>query len=262
MGTNEERKKIFLVDDVDFSLVRTKQFLKDYYTVYTLDSAERMFDLLDKVKPDLILLDINMPGEDGYEALVKLKADERNADIPVIFLSGRDDEDSIVKGLSLGAADHVPKPYTPKDLLNRIANSLYQIDYQDDIKIDPDKNVSKQSILAVDDSPSILRSIHFALHNKYKVHTLQKPENLKKALSGIKPDLFLLDYNMPVVNGFELFRIIRGYPEFQKTPVIFLTSESSPEHLNEAINLGGSDYMVKPFNPRKLRDRIAKCLTR
>ena len=262
MENDNERKKIFLVDDVDFSLVRTKQFLKDYYTVFTIDSSEGMFKLLEKVIPDLILLDINMPGVDGYESLEKLKAEERYANIPVIFLSGKDDEDSIVKGLSLGAVDHVSKPYTPKDLVNRISTHLYPVTYQDELIVDTDKNVSKPSVLAVDDSPSILRSIHFTLHNKYKVHTLQKPENLKKVLNSLKPELFLLDYNMPEINGFELVKIIRGFPDFRDTPIIFLSSESSPELLKEALNLGSSDYMVKPFNPRKLRDRVAKCLAR
>ena len=256
-----DRKKIFLVDDTEFSLVRTKQFLKDCYTVFTLDSSSRMFELLEKVKPDMILLDINMPDIDGYQALKILKANVRYAAIPVIFLSGKHDEESIIKGLSLGAVDHIVKPYTPKDLHDRIAFHLHPIKNPDELQVDRDKNVSKQqSILAVDDSPSMLRSIHFTLHNKYKVHTLQKPENLKKVVRGLKPDLFLLDYNMPVINGFQLVTIIREFPEFRKTPVIFLTSESSPDHLNEAIHLGVKDYIVKPFNPKKLREKIAKCL--
>ena len=259
---SSERKKIFLVDDTDFSLVKTKQILKEYYTVYTLDSSYNMFELLKKVKPDLILLDINMPGIDGYEALTVLKKDDRYDEIPVIFLSGKDDEDSIIKGLELGAVDHVPKPYTSTDLLDRIAKSLYPIANQSELRVDTDKNVSKQSILAVDDSPSMLRSIHFALHNHYKTHTLQKPEKLKSILPGLKPDLFLLDYNMPEINGFELVKIIREFPEFAKTPIIFLTSEHSKNHLELAIKLGVNDYIVKPFNPRKLRDKIAKCLAR
>ena len=257
---SDERKKIFLVDDTEFSLVRTKQFLKDYFTVYTLDSAVGMFDLLKNVRPDLILLDINMPGIDGYDAIKALKDDQHYAEIPVIFLSAKDDEDSIIKGLSLGAVDHVPKPYTPKDLLERISFNLEPPTYQDDLKVDRDKNVSKPSILAVDDSPSMLRSINFALQAKYKVHTLQKPENLKRNIRGLKPDLILLDYNMPVINGVELVKIIREFPEFAKTPIIFLTSDSSQEHLMEAMHLGISGYILKPFNPRKLRDKIVQCL--
>ena len=260
----DERKKIFLVDDTEFSLIRTKQILKDFYTVYTLDSSTGMFDLLRKVKPDLIVLDINMPGMDGYEALKMLKNDERYADIPVIFLSGRVDEDSIIKGLSLGAVDHVTKPYEPKALHVVISKHLYPVHYEYELHIDEDKNVNRlnrqHSILAVDDSPSMLRSIHFALRNKYKVHTLQKPENLSKIIQTLKPDLFLFDFNMPELNGFDLVKIIHGFENFKNTPIIFLTSESSPDQLNEALNLGAKDYILKPFNPNKLRDKIAKCL--
>ena len=259
-----ERKKIFLVDDVSFSLVKTKQILKEYYTVFLMDSASGLFEMLEKVKPDLILLDINMPGVDGYETLKKLQNDKRYAEIPVIFLSGRQDEESIIKGLSLGAVDHVPKPYTAEDLHLRISKQLFPQKHEYDLKIDDDKTVSRynrqQSILAVDDSPSMLRSIHFALRNTYKVHTLQKPENIKKVINSIKPDLFLLDYNMPEINGFELVKIIREYPEYSETPIIFLTSENTQEHLKQAISLGSSDYILKPFNANKLRDKIAKCL--
>ena len=254
------RQKIFLVDDTEFSLIKTKQILKDYYTVYTIDSAPKMFELLEKVKPDLILLDINMPGVDGFETIKNLKAEEKYAEIPVIFLSGVYDEESIVKGLALGAVDHIIKPYTPEALHASIAKHLNPVTYNDDLIIDNDVNARRQSILAVDDSPSMLRSIHFALHSRYKVHTLQKPENLKKIIEGLKPDLFLLDYNMPEINGFELVKIIREFAHFKNTPIVFLTSESSPEHLKEAINLGISDYIVKPFNPKKLRDKITHCL--
>ena len=261
---DDERKKIFLVDDTEFSLVRTKQILKDYYTVYTLDSSGKMFDLLEKVIPDLILLDINMPGVDGYETLKILKENENHAGIPVVYLSGRVDEDSIIKGLSLGAVDHITKPYEPKNLLAVISKHLYPIIHEYDLHIDDDKNVNRvnrqHSILAVDDSPSMLRSIHFALRNKYKVHTLQKPENLAKVIQTLKPDLFLLDYNMPQINGFELVKIIQDFDDFRYTPIIFLTSENTPDHINEALNLGASDYILKPFNPNKLRDKIIRCL--
>ena len=253
-----ERTKIFLVDDTEFSLIRTKQFLKDLYSVYTLESAFKMFELLDKVKPDLILLDINMPDVDGYETLKILKEDSRYTDIPVVLLSGIDDEESIVKGFFLGAAGYVQKPVAPNVLLDSIKNNLRT----QELYIDTDKNISKLSIIAVDDSPSILRSIQFTLGSKYKVHTLQKPEYLIKLLRNIKPDLFLLDYNMPVINGFELLKQIRELPDFKKTPIVFLTSERSNDHLNEAINLGSSEYIIKPFKPRHLREKIAKCLAK
>ena len=87
-------KTIFMVDDSDSNLMKGKQALEWQYRIFPLPSALKMFALLEKITPDMILLDIEMPEMDGYEALKKLKADPRLADIPVIFLSANVDEDS------------------------------------------------------------------------------------------------------------------------------------------------------------------------
>jgi len=105
-------KKIIVVDDVNFSLMMTKTALKNYYDVYPVQSVEALFNLLEKITVDLILMDVNMPGIDGFEGIKQLKADERYAEIPVIFLTSKSDKSSIVKGISLGAVDHVPKPFS------------------------------------------------------------------------------------------------------------------------------------------------------
>jgi putative two-component system response regulator len=118
------RKVIFLVDDNPTNLAAGKNMLKDDYKVYPIPSAEIMFDLLENVEADLILLDIEMPDMDGYEAIKKLKASEKYEDIPVIFLTMKTDEGSELEGLSLGAIDYVTKPFNAPLLLKRIANHL------------------------------------------------------------------------------------------------------------------------------------------
>ena len=254
-----ERKKVFIVDDTSFFLVKIKQILKDYYAVFTLNSSAKMFTLLENITPDLIILDINMPDEDGFETIEKLKADESYAGIPVVFVTGRSDDESIVKGLGLGAVDFLIKPYNPKDLIHCTNTHLFPVKDMGELHIDEEKNILKiQDIIAVDNSPSILKSIYHTLHHRYKVHTLQNPDNLVKSLENIKPDLLLLDYNTPGTNGLELARAIRDIPEFKHTPIIFLTSEKSPDGINEAMNIGYSDFIVKPFSPRNLRDKVTK----
>jgi putative two-component system response regulator len=118
------RKAILLVDDNPTNLTAGKNMLKDEYKVYPVPSAEIMFDLLENVEADLILLDIEMPDMNGYEAIKKLKDDERYADIPVIFLTMKTDEGSELEGLSLGAIDYVTKPFCAPLLLKRISNHL------------------------------------------------------------------------------------------------------------------------------------------
>jgi len=118
------RQKIIMVDDIQAILDQGKSILRPYYEVYPAPSAARLFEMLGKIVPDLILLDINMPEMDGYETIRKLKADERFSDIPVIFLTAKNDECSEREGFDLGAVDYVVKPFSPPLLLKRIENQL------------------------------------------------------------------------------------------------------------------------------------------
>jgi putative two-component system response regulator len=86
-----ERKKIFIVDDNLVNLTAGKDILRDKYKVYPAINAEIMFDLLENIIPDMILLDIEMPEMDGYEAIRRLKANPAWADIPVVFLTAKAD---------------------------------------------------------------------------------------------------------------------------------------------------------------------------
>jgi len=121
---NNIRYTIILVDDNIANLTQGKNILQTFYKVYPAPSAAKLFKTLENVIPDLILLDINMPEMNGYEAIKKLKADPRYADIPVIFLTAMSDEDSEVEGFDLGAADYITKPFSASLLLRRISKEL------------------------------------------------------------------------------------------------------------------------------------------
>jgi len=117
-------KTVFVVDDNDTNLTMANNTLRKFYRVMTVPSAIKMFALLKKIKPDLILLDIEMPEMDGFEALRQLKADDLWADIPVMFLTGISNEAVEAHGFELGAVDFVIKPFTAPVLLNRIKTHL------------------------------------------------------------------------------------------------------------------------------------------
>jgi len=118
------RKKVILVDDIKSNLDQGRSILDPFYQVYPATSAEKMFKYLEKFIPDLILLDIEMPEMNGYEALKLLKADKNHADIPVIFLTAKSDEDSERKGFALGAADYIVKPFSTSLLLECIERHI------------------------------------------------------------------------------------------------------------------------------------------
>jgi putative two-component system response regulator len=109
-----------MVDDNLANLKVGKAILSDAYTTLTSPSAARMFEVLEQYKPELILLDIDMPDMDGYEAIKILKARNDTRDIPVIFLTAKNDPESELEGLSLGAVDYISKPFSPPLLKKRI----------------------------------------------------------------------------------------------------------------------------------------------
>ena len=117
-------KTIFVVDDNDTNLAMAKEALKEQYRVMTLPSAARMFSLIEKVTPDLILLDIEMPDMDGFEALSLLKSNSSQEDIPVIFLTSMTDADIEVRGFQMGVIDFITKPFSAPVLTNRIKTHL------------------------------------------------------------------------------------------------------------------------------------------
>ena len=119
-----KRKKIYIVDDVQSNLIMGRNLLKPFYDVYPAPSAATLFEILEKAIPDLVLLDVDMPEMNGYQAIQIMKADPRFKDIPVIFLTARDDETSEMEGFDLGAADYITKPFSGPLLLRRISNLL------------------------------------------------------------------------------------------------------------------------------------------
>jgi len=117
---NTLRRKIVLVDDNITILTMGNFILNGKYNIFTVPSGEKLFRLLEKVLPDLILLDIEMPEMNGYEVIKRLKAERRTAGIPVIFLTAKNDIGSELEGLNLGAIDYLSKPFSPPLLLKRI----------------------------------------------------------------------------------------------------------------------------------------------
>jgi putative two-component system response regulator len=117
-------KIIFAVDDSNTNLSLIKRALEEHYRILTMPSAVKMFELLNKIMPDLILLDIEMPNLNGVDAFKKLKADKKHETIPVIFLTGHHDTAIEAGCFEMGAVDYIKKPYDKDDLLSRIGKII------------------------------------------------------------------------------------------------------------------------------------------
>jgi putative two-component system response regulator len=101
-----------------------KTALDGTYKTFALPSAEKMFKLLEKIKPDLILLDVAMPETDGFQAMSDMKSDEKHKSIPVIFLTAKNDAESEIRGFEMGGLDFINKPFSAPVLIKRIETHI------------------------------------------------------------------------------------------------------------------------------------------
>lgn len=123
----ESRMRILAVDDNIINLATIEQELKTKYDVITVNSGARAIRFLNKDKPDLILLDIQMALMDGIETLREIRTMENGATIPVIMLTSKKDKDTVIEGTKLGIMDYVVKPFDSQDLHNRIERALKKV---------------------------------------------------------------------------------------------------------------------------------------
>ena len=117
-------KIVFIVDDSETSLVAAEQALEGNYKTYAMTEASEMFKLVEKITPNLILLDIDMPEMTGLEAMERLSQNPKTANIPIILLTAHSDKETVAKGLFLKASDYVVKPFAPHILLKRIQKHI------------------------------------------------------------------------------------------------------------------------------------------
>jgi putative two-component system response regulator len=135
---SEKKATILIVDDSPDSIALLSSLLKSTYRVKVAISGDRALSIADESEPpDLILLDIVMPGMDGYEVCRRLKLNPKTAEIPVMFLTAKSDDMDEEKGLELGAEDYIAKPPSPPIVLARIRTQLRLRSVRDFLK---DKN--------------------------------------------------------------------------------------------------------------------------
>ena len=121
---SDERQTVLIVDDVSSNIQVLNQVLKGAYQILFATSGEKALELAVERQPDLILLDVMMPGMDGHEVCRRLKAEPLTEEIPVIFVTAMNDERDETEGLDLGAIDYITKPLSPPIVQARVRNHL------------------------------------------------------------------------------------------------------------------------------------------
>lgn len=118
------RPKVLVVDDIPSNVQVLSRILKDDHEIYFATDGIKALDLVQAQLPDLVLLDIMMPGMDGYEVCTRIKANPATRDIPVIFVSARGEVEDETRGLEVGAIDFITKPISPPIVKARVRNHI------------------------------------------------------------------------------------------------------------------------------------------
>jgi len=180
--------KVLVVDDLDINLKLLSEILKkNNISVTTTNSGEEAIHLAHEINPDLILLDIAMPEKDGFDVCTELKNSSATNNIPIIFLTARNQTEDIVKGLEMGAVDYLTKPYKSQELISRI-NTHIDLKKAKDIINNQNEELKQYNL-------QLTKSLQYARHIQEKL--LPKDRILQKYLD----DYFIVYIPKHIVSG-------------------------------------------------------------
>ena len=258
----QERPRILIVDDVHENLHVLMNILRDDYVISAATSGEKALELAHRQpSPDIILLDIKMPGMDGYSVLAHLKSSPQTADIPVIFVTALAEAADEARGLKLGVADYITKPVNPDLLQLRLRTQLELRRYRmEPVRFDTAKHVDPghpPTLLVVDDIPENIHELLEVLKGDYRITVANNGAKALRLIEGTTPpDLVLLDVMMPEMDGYEVCRRIKATTAGNHIPVIFVTVVDAVQEKVKGFSVGAADYITKPFDIDEVRARV------
>ncbi|MEI6414343.1 MAG: response regulator [Pseudomonadota bacterium] len=242
------KPKILIVDDSPVDIKILTRMLVSEYEISAITDSRNAFQAVVEYKPDLILLDVGMPELDGYELCARLKADPKTQEVLIIFVTARDSAEDEIKGLTLGAVDYITKPFRPDVVAARIRNQVKMKRLL--------AATAKQKILIVDDAPGNIHVLIELFATDYEIAVATNGEEALQATGVFRPDLILLDIEMPKLDGYEVCIRLKADPNTRAIPIIFLTARDSELDEAKGFRLGASDYITKPFCPEVATARV------
>ncbi len=244
-------RKILIVGDFTNEASEVNSYLsQNFHTQLCTNSAKIVKSMLKLYNPDLILMDI-----DGFE---RLQADiyetiqEYDSHIPVITYGREKKKQLFISYYYSGQCKHISQP-TREVIIREICK---EFNMNADAILNVVVETDKRHIIVVDDNPVLLRNMRNMLQDKFRVTLATSAAQCMKTLVQDKPDLIILDYEMPVVDGKQTLEMIRAEEDYKDIPVIFLTGIADKEHVDAVLDLKPAGYFVKPPMQTKIINAI------
>ncbi|MGD8243126.1 MAG: response regulator [Desulfobacterales bacterium] len=266
--------RILIVDDDPKNVKLMCGMLnREDYELWTAADGPSALERVQESPLDLILLDVMMPGMDGYEVTRRLKAGDETKAIPIILITALDGPEDRARGLEAGAEEFLTKPVNPVEIEARIQSMLKLKRYRDQLAIracsedqtcsdvaavaPPRPADNQQRILIVEDDPKDLKLLQSHLNSsEYTTDFVRNGSDAIEAISRQHFDLILLDILLPGMDGFEICRRIKQMDDARDTQVVLITCLNDMENKIRGVELGADDYLIKPIEPRELQARV------
>jgi putative two-component system response regulator len=224
-------------------------------------------------QPDAVVLDIMMPGLDGWEVCRRLKANAATTAIPVVILTAYDGDGVLARAIASGAAAVLGKPCPAARLLSTIAAAIRRDDRP------PSANGSREKCATAPSAAPKLQTVHagrilvvddLAANRDHLSalltrdgHVVSTATNGAEALELVtreEPDLILLDIMMPLMNGFETCEALKRQPSTRLIPVVLVTAMQEIDAKIKGLEVGADDFLTRPVNPPELQARVRSLL--
>jgi two-component system, response regulator len=270
-------KKILIIEDEKFSSEMYKiKFQQEGYEVATAGDGMEGYKLAQKFEPDLIFLDLVMPGMDGYQALDKLKSNEKTKGIKVYILSNLGQNEEIDRGIRGGADGYLVKAnLTPTQLVKNVGKIFkgekvgakkITIAERDELK--KTRVVSKKnedngfSLLLIEDEEAIVEMYKFRLEDEgYEVEVAKNGAWGLKLAKEKKFDVIIVDIVMPALNGYDAIKELKKGGESKDVPIIILSNSAQDKDVEKAKKLGATRYFLKSqITPARLKKEVEEIL--
>ncbi|MHB0995220.1 MAG: response regulator [Elusimicrobiales bacterium] len=263
----EGRQQTVMVadDDTEFSDL-VKMFLEaNNYRPVVVNNPAAIMDVLRSEEPDALLLDIMMPGKDGFEIMEEMQESADTANIPIIVLSALRLENYQEKGILTGLPEIVSREM-PADLLLKLIEEQTAAPAGGSAPGPvgaAEQKPARPRVLMADDQTELLylmkEMIEFA---GFEVVTATDGAEAMKAVFETNPDIIVLDYNMPRKNGLEVAQDLKNNPLFAHIPIIIVTAYGEKHAKLKGLGMGIDDYLIKPVDADELVARIRMILKR
>ncbi len=263
--------RVLVVDDIETNRrVLEAKLTAEYYHVLTAPDGEKAIEIARAESPDVVLLDVMMPGIDGYETCRRLKLDERTRHIPVLMVTALDERESRIKALEFGADDYLTKPVDDMQLMARLRNLAKMKPLLDELRLreasgrrlgawSADGSELKgegAQILLIDDDERQAVRIQRLLEANHRVSRLGDPDQ------PVKPDLIVVSIAAKNFDGLKVIAHIRSQESSRRLAVIALADSGDNPRAVRSLDLGADDLMYRPVDLGELAARVRTLIKR